>query len=370
MTGEAVEDSKHPSGKRRPARNQYDPFVRGRFPVGVRTIQALDSARDRRFPCEIWYPAAARNAGRDLAPETQDVFPVPPRDTPRSQTAVRDAAAEPGTWPLIAFSHSSGGGRRQSTFLCTHLSSHGYVVAALDHSEVVAAELASRDGETNEQKTARQEAWMANRVPDIRFLLNHLLDDPTDSELNLDPTRIGIVGHSFGGWTALATPDVEERIRAVVALAPAGGSRPKPGMLRAKLAFAWGRDVPTLYLVAENDVSLPLSGMHELLERTPATKHMVILRRADHMHFMDDVEHLHEAVRAMPFTGELAWIPKEMRPIAELCSGEHAHLFVRGLTLCHLDATLGQQEQAQQFLLGAIEAELAQRGVDGIAHGP
>ncbi len=70
----------------------------------------------------------------------------------------------------------------------------------------------------------------------------------------------------------------------------------------------------------------------------------------------------------MPFTGELAWMQKEMRPIAELCSGEHAQLFVRGLTLCHLDAMLGRQEQARQFLLGAIEAELAQRGVDGIVH--
>ena len=156
----------------------------------------------------------------------------------------------------------------------------------------------------------------------------------------------------------------------MVALAPAGGSRPKPGILSAKLAFAWGRDVPTLYLVAEDDVSLPLSGMYELLGRTPATRCMVILRRADHLHFMDDVEHLHEAVRTMPFTGELAWIQKEMRPIAELCSGEHAHMFVSGLTLCHLDAILGQQEPARQFLLGAIEAELAQRGVDAIVHRP
>ena len=94
---------------------------------------------------------------------------------------------------------------------------------------------------------------------------------------------------------------------------------------------------------------------------------MVILRGADHLHFMDDVEHLHEDVRAMPFTGEFALISKEMRPIAELCSGEHAHLFVRGLALCHLEAILGQQEQARQFLLGAIEADLAQRGVDGSA---
>jgi dienelactone hydrolase len=323
MTGENVTHPKQHSQKRTARQtNEYDPFIRGPFPVGVRTIEARDKVRDRLFTCEIWYPAAAQHAGQDIAPETQDFFTVPPGDTLRSQMAVSDAAAQPGTYPLIIFSHSSGAGRRSATFLCTHLSSHGYVVAALDHSEVVAVELARKDGETNEQKTARWEAVIANRVPDVRFLLDHLLNGPAwNSETRLDPVQIGIVGHSFGGWTALAATAVESRIRAVVALAPGGSSQPKPGILPVKLAFNWGRDVPTLYLVAENDISLPLAGMYEIFERTPATKQMVILRRADHMHFMDNVEEVHETVRTMAWTGELAWMPKEMRPIAELCSG-------------------------------------------------
>lgn len=285
--------------------------------------------------------------------------------------AVRDAAAQPGTYPLVLFSHYSGGHRRASTFLCTHLSSHGYVVAALDHSEVVAAELARRDAETAEQKTARVEAVIASRVPDLHFLLDHLMSSAAwDSEITLEPAQVGVVGHSFGGWTVLAATDGESRIRAVVALAPGGSSRPKPGILPVKLTFSWGRDVPTLYLVAEHDTVLPLAGMYELFERTPATKQMIILRRADHAHFMDNVEQEHETVRATPFTGELAWIPKEMRPIAELCSGEQAHLFVRGLTLCHMDAGLKRQEEAQRFLVGDLEAELAVRGVDAIVHKP
>ncbi|MGP8248200.1 MAG: alpha/beta hydrolase family protein [Bryobacteraceae bacterium] len=367
MTGRGL-DHAEPQSERRMA---CDPFARGRFPVGVRTVQALDRARNRVFPCEMWYPAAARHAGQDLAPATQDIFTDTPHGTPRSQMAVRDAAAQPGAFPLVLFSHSSAGRRRQSTFLCTHLSSHGYVVAALDHSEVVDAELARKEGETSEQKAARVEAWIRNRVPDMRFLLDHLLDgEGWDSEAKVDGARIGIAGHSFGGWTALAAPEVEGRIRAVVALAPGGNSRPKPGILPVKLTFTWGRDVPTLYLAAENDISTPLAGMYEVFERTQATKRMVILRRADHLHFMDDVEHLHEAVRAMPFTGELAWMPKEMRPIGELCSGEQAHLFVRGLALCHLDAVLRQLEGARRLLAGDIQTELAMRGVDAIVHRP
>jgi dienelactone hydrolase len=308
----------------------YEPFAKGRFPVGVRTIEALDTARDRVIPCEVWSPEGAE-----------------------------------GKHPLILYSHHSGGHRRATTFLCDHLSSHGYVVAALDHSEVVAAELKGREGETAEQLSARVDAWIANRVPDIRFLLDHLL---SGTEVRVDPDRVGIVGHSFGGWTALAAPEVESRIRAVVALAPAGSSQPKPGIIPAKLTFRWDRNIPTLYLVAENDVPLPLDGMYEIFERTPSAKQMVILRRADHYHFLDNVEDVHETVRATTFPEFLAWMTAEMRPISELCSGEQAHLLVRGLTVCHMDAALKEHPEARQFLGGDIEAELAARGVDVLVH--
>jgi pimeloyl-ACP methyl ester carboxylesterase len=122
----------------------------------------------------------------------------------------------------------------------------------------------------------------------------------------------------------LAAPDVERRIRAVVALAPAVSSQPRPGIIPAKLAFLWGRDVPTLYLAAERDTATPLSGMYELFDRTPAARQLVILSRADHLHFVDDVDHEHEAMRAMSLPGEAAWIAKAMLPIGELCSGEQA----------------------------------------------
>jgi hypothetical protein len=136
----------------------------------------------------------------------------------------------------------------------------------------------------------------------------------------------------------------------------------RPGIIPATLTFDRACAVPTLYLVAELDTALPLDGTRELFDRTPPPRQMVILRRADHLHFVD-VEREHEAMRATPATGELAWI-KQMRPMTELCSGEQAHRFVRGLTLAHMDATLGGQEQARRFLRADLQAELAARGVD------
>jgi dienelactone hydrolase len=234
----------------------------------------------------------------------------------------------------------------------------------LDHSELVAKELARNAAETAEQKSARVQAMIASRVPDIRFILDYLLNGAMlNPEVIIDSARIGLAGHSFGGWTVLAATAEDSRIGAVVAMAPGGSSDPKPGILPLTLTFNWGRNVPTLYLAAENDISIPLDRMYELFGRAPETKQMIVLRRADHLHFMDNVEQQHEAVRAMPFTGDLAWINKEMRPIAELCSGDEAHLFTRGLALCHMDATLRHNEAARRLLAGDIEFELAKRGV-------
>ena len=341
----------------------YDPFLRGRFPVGVRTIETADAARDRRFRIEIWYPAAARHAGQDAASETQDVFAGGWDPAPRRQAAMRNAEPQSGRNPLIVFSHASGHHRRGATFLCTHLASHGYVVAALDHSEVVAPELARREGETAQQRAARVEAVIASRVPDVRFLLDRLLGGRDPETPALDVERIGIVGHSFGGWTALATPETDSRIRAVVALAPGGSSHPKAGIIPATLTFAWARDVRTLYLTGEDDIYIPLAAVRELYERTPGTKRMLVLRGADHLHFMDRVEEEHEASRKLPWTGELAWVAREIRPIAELCSGEQAHRFARGLTLAHLDDALRGDADARRFFERDVVVELARRRV-------
>jgi predicted dienelactone hydrolase len=248
---------------------EYDPFARGPFPVGTRTVEAADVRRGRVFPCEIWYPAGG---------------------------------AGPGPGPLVVFSHYAGGHRRTATFLCTHLASHGYVAAAVDHSEVVAAELAARAGETPGERRARIDAVIGSRVPDVRFLLDYLLDGQADGVF-VDARRVGLAGHSLGGWTVLATPESDPRVRAVVAMAPGGSSRPRPGVLPLPLTFAWGRDVPVLYLAAEDDVPVPVAGVRELFDRTPATKQMVILRHADHQHFADDVEASHEALRAMTLPG-------------------------------------------------------------------
>jgi len=311
----------------------YDPFAAGRFAVGTRLFPVPDPARERVLPGEIWYPEG-----------------------------------QPGPLPLVVYSHPVAGTRRSATFLAEHLAGHGYAVAAVDHSEVVRQSLPLPPELTDEERLARVEVLAGDRVPDVRRLLDHLLGDtPSTMDIELDGGRIGLVGHSFGGWTVLATPEVDRRIGAVVALAPAGSANPLPGVMPLTLTLDWGRDVPTLFLAAEHDVPIPPDAVHDIYRRTSASKRMLVLRRADHQHFVDSVAADHETFRTMEFTGPAAWMPAAMRPIGELCPAEEAHAFTRGLTLAHLDATLRRDPDAESFMAGDVVAALAARDVDAYA---
>jgi predicted dienelactone hydrolase len=347
----------------------YDPFARGAYPVGVRTLQCSDPGRDDRpLPVEMWYPAAETHRGQDVDEATRDHYDLLPGLPPGWQDAVRDAAPRGGRFPLVVFSHGYGGHRRQSTFLCTHLASHGYVVAAMDHTgntviEVLQVTLAAQMGQPPPDPETELATLMPTRPADVTFVIDRLLADTVDGVTTIDADRIGMSGHSFGGWTTLMATARDRRIRTALALAPAGGSTPLPGApLTAALDFAWGRDVPTLFLVADSDTLLPLNGMRELLGRTTSPKRMIVLENADHMHFCDQIEVAHEFLRTMP-PPVFDAIVKAMKPIADLCPADSAYRFVRGLGLAHVDAHLRGMKAAAQFLDGDVIAALATAGI-------
>ena len=296
----------------------YDPFAQGPFPVGMRGGEVSDAARPgRALPYEVWYPD-------------------------------RDERQRGARRPLVVASHSSGGHKRQLAYLCAHLASHGYVVAAPDHvgsTAADAAERARRAARNDVLSAAARDAliarMIADRVPDLRLTISTLLGSAMgELSRSIDPERIGLVGWSFGGWSVLATPEVDQRVGAVAAFAPAGASNPLPGILPVTLTFAWKRKVPTLLLAAEQDRSISLSGLEELYARVPSSKAMFVLSGADHGHFADPV------VDPGPTTAE------------------QAHLFTRGLTLAHLDATLRRSGDAERFLARDAVAKLRERGVN------
>jgi predicted dienelactone hydrolase len=290
---------------------------------------------------------------------------------PGWQEAVRDAASRPGTFPLVIFSHGFGAHRRQSTFLCTHLASHGYVVAAMDHTgntvfETMQMIMTKQMGGPPPEIDEFLPDMIVARPADASFVIDRLVAGAAEGVAAVDAARIGMAGHSFGGWTTLMTVARDPRVRAALPLAPAGGWSPLPSeMLGKALDFAWKRDVPTLYLVADRDTLLPLRGMRELLGRTPGSKSMVVLENADHMHFCDQIELVHELLRTMP-PPVFDSLVGDIRPIEELCTPEPAYDFTRGLGLAHMDAHVRGIEAATRFLAGDVAATLAARNIRAI----
>lgn len=329
----------------------YDPFARGRYPVGVRTIEIEDTSRARRLVAEVWYPATDAYAGADLDPARRDRYTLAPGFPEPAQAAVRDAAAADGTFPLAVFSHGFAGHRRQSTFFTTHLASHGWVVVAADHAGNTFVDLLLQ------ARRAPAEVWrssMIDRPADVRALIDAAAAGRFGA---VDTRRVAMSGHSFGGWTALRVVADEPRIAAVVALAPAAGV---PG-LRDALDLAWTRDVPTLIIAAERDSLLPVAGIEAVHAALRAPARIVVVAETDHMHFCDGARRIHELFRAMPV--QLVPVTAPLPPFDDLAPAQHGHDAACGLGLAHFDAFLRDRAEARAFLANDLGSVLADRGI-------
>ncbi len=333
----------------------YDPFCRGPHPVGVRTVELEDTARGRTLPVEVWYPADIAHAGEDLGKATRDTYVMIPGFPMAWQQARRDAApaaSSSGHFPLALFSHGFAGHRRQSTFLCTHLASHGWIVAATDHGGNTFKDLALAGAK------AGAETWkasMAARPEEIRLLI----DAAGDGRLGVatDTARVAMTGHSFGGWTSLRVIAGEPRIAAVAALAPAVAVP----QLRDALDVRWKRNVPVLVIAAERDSLLPLEGIEAVHRDLPPPATLVVLTATDHMHFCDGARQIHEIFRAMPVAPVA--LARPLPPFDELAPARAGHESTMGLVLAHLEAGILDRAPAAEFMAGDLSATLGARGI-------
>lgn len=174
-----------------------DPEARGSYAVGRRRETVV--ARGMRFTADLYYPAqATRPAGRDeySAIDGSTVADAPP---------LRGEAP----FSLAVFSHGLSGVREQNTFQVEYLASHGWIVLTIDHEgsrlwdnptdAEAAASAVVRPGEVSAAIDALQ-AWST---------------DPHHSLYGLAVTEtVAVIGHSFGGWTALAVGGAEAHVDA------------------------------------------------------------------------------------------------------------------------------------------------------------
>lgn len=357
----------------------YNPFARGAHPVGVRTILLRDAERGNQpITVEIWYPATARYSGQDLNPSTCDRFGFAAELPETSQAAVRDAEPATGRFPLVMHNHGAFGHRRVNTTLCTHLASHGYIVASNDvpgnttgdlMNDVIAQRHGGRPTAPSQQEINRTRVAIASFVIEsVAAGADPLLAD------HVDATRVGACGQSAGGWNTLGLNSVNQRIAASFAIEPLWGERSMvPGIaeMAGWLRFDdWRRPVPTFVLAGEVDPIVQLQDLRELYTKLRAPKWFAALRGAGHWHFNDHAEAGHETFRHMYLTSfpdesfDTRALGIAMRPFAELCPEADAADTQRALCLAHMDAHLKDNEAAELFLDHDLAGTFARRGID------
>lgn len=241
----------------------------GPYPVGRATVTLEDTARARTLRVEIWYPAAesaraaaeAGHAIEDFAAEGAErdqlaplVAAAPdPGTTRRLHAALGAAPAGGGPFPVAAFSHCYNCVRFSIATVAERLASHGVAVVAPDHTGgTLFDDLAGTAAPLDTQ-------FLATRAADMRFVLDRVLD-PAAAELpaelrgGLDPDRVGVFGHSFGGVTAGLVLMEDTRPLSGLALAVPMENPLLPGVRVADL------HVPLFFLLATEDNSIGLLG--------------------------------------------------------------------------------------------------------------
>lgn len=234
------------------------PVPEGPYATGTEMFHFVDTARDeiltdlegdkRELIVQIWYPASV-NAQAKSEPVFQQSdgmfekikqafshelggFPAFLIDYWKyiKTNSYRDAEISTAeqSWPVVILSHGMGTTRTIHTSQAESLASHGFIVAAIDHTYSTTI-TTFPDGRTTDFRTEVNNDNLyevSSRVgmiwmQDVGFVVNQLEKmNAGDMESlfisKLDLSNIGAMGHSFGGSTALNSLCLNEKIKAAI----------------------------------------------------------------------------------------------------------------------------------------------------------
>ena len=168
-----------------------------RGPYAVGTMELVVEDAERPLDVTVWYPAL----NPENLPEEVTYGASPPLGAtellPVSGHALADAAPniDDGPFPLVIFSHGLWGFRHSSVYLTEHLASYGFVVIAPDHFGDNMADLGNPDMIDSH----------IYRPLDVTRLIDFATAEDSVLQDLIDANQIAVIGHSFGGYTALAS---------------------------------------------------------------------------------------------------------------------------------------------------------------------
>ena len=289
-------------------------------------IYSTDPADRRELVVWIWYPANPQPGAERAAYVPEPWAPVAQflgldvdgvRSHAVSDAAVADAASR---YPVLVLS-PSGFPPLLLSSIAEELASHGYVVVGVNHTyettvtvfddgRVVAMNPDAVGGALGPQTGSHEEAFGARaavcqrKAEDLAFVADQVRRIDSDSTSRfadrLDTTRLGAVGHSFGGNAALEWCRTDPRCCAAVNLDGAiwtevgrvGLERPALQVLAEHPEFAVSPDQAVTmgmapnagWFEAEKDITF---GGWRTLHTHARPGYTVRIAGATHMSFMD-----------------------------------------------------------------------------------
>ena len=170
--------------------------------VGYRTIALQDAVTGESFPVALWYPTAAAAAPLFVT-GSLSLCRLPAivcRRLAFEMPVAQNAPVAAGVFGVIVVSHGAGGMALLHRDLAMALALQGYVVAAPTHPRGKGDDISGVG------------VWVG-RPKQVSLVIDAVLEDG-DLGARIERERIGVVGHSNGGYTALAV----------------AGARPTPGL--------------------------------------------------------------------------------------------------------------------------------------------
>ncbi|MCX4097137.1 alpha/beta hydrolase family protein [Nocardia sp. alder85J] len=213
----------------------------GPYPVGRVDTPLGDD--ERAIMVSAWYPAAEIGSPTSYVPASGPDADIRIASTaatwlhsPVSAAAAIGAAAPAaesvpadttlGRLPVLLMSPGLGSPRWILSGLAADLASRGWVVVVADHTgESPAVEFPSGRVVLGDPPTMTDDYMrerLIARVADTRTVLDHLTELPIVGDL-VDLGAVAMLGHSYGGYTAVSVAAADPRIRAAVVLDGSAG---------------------------------------------------------------------------------------------------------------------------------------------------